>query len=264
MDQSKFTSGEGHRGRLRDRFLEKGLASFRDDEIIELLLTLGTPRRDCKGPARELIDRLGSLRRVLEAPLDQLTAVPGVGPSNAAALKLIHEVARKFLETRMHERTFLRGSSDVYDYLRHSMRDLDVEVFKVLFLDARHAVMHIEDLFSGTMSYNVIYLRELLRRSLNCNAAGLVVAHNHPSGDPNPSPEDKHLTRDIVFATSLIEVKLLDHVIVGEEGFYSFADRGLIEIYLRDFQRNPAMTFFRELAESAKAWGDGGEREETS
>ena len=255
MSKNISDSPEGHRGRLRERFLQKGLDPFRDDEIIELLLTLGTPRRDCKGPARELLIRLGSLRRVLEAPIEELIQVPGVGPKNALALKLIHEVARKFLETRLQAATFLHGSSDVYDYLRHSMRDLDIEVFKVLYLDARHAVMHAEDLFQGTMSYNVIYLRELLRKALNYNAAAIVVAHNHPSGDPSPSTEDKNLTRDIVFSTSLIEVRLLDHVIVGEDTFYSFADRGLIEIYLREFRRNPSMTYFREVAESLAGWG---------
>ena len=247
--------GEGHRGRLRDKFIEKGLSAFRDDEIIELLLTLGTPRKDCKQPARELLKKFGSLRKVLEAPAEALTEVPGIGPRNAAAMRLIHEVARRFLEARLQESTFLNVSSDAYDYLRHSMRDLEVEVFKVLYLDARHAVMHAEDLFQGTLSYNVIYLRELLRKSLNYNAAAIVVAHNHPSGDPTPSLEDKHLTRDIVFSTSLIEVRLLDHVIVGEDGFYSFADHGLIEIYLREFKRNPAMTFFREVAEQTPGWG---------
>ncbi len=254
MSGKNSNLGQGHRGRLRDKFLEKGLSAFRDDEIIELLLTLGTPRRDCKQPARELLSRLGSLRKVFEAPTEVLKEIPGVGAKNAMALRLIHEVARRFLETRLQESIFLNGSADVYDYLRHSMRDLDIEVFKVIYLDARHAAMHTEDLFQGTMSYNVIYLRELLRKALNYNAASLVVAHNHPSGDPTPSLEDKHLTRDIVFSTSLIEVRLLDHVIVGEDSFYSFADRGLIEIYLREFKRNPAMTYFREVAEKGVGW----------
>jgi DNA repair protein RadC len=198
---------------------------------------------------------MGSLRRVFEAPMEEMARIEGVGPKNALALRLIHEVARKYLEDRMAEGTFLTGSSDVYDYLRHSMRDLDIEVFKVIYLDARQAVMRTEDLFQGTMSYNVIYLRELLRRSLNCNAHSIVVAHNHPSGNPSPSPEDKALTRDIVFSTSLIEVKLLDHVIVGEDCFYSFADKGLIEVYLREFRRNPKMTFFREVAQEEVKWG---------
>ena len=254
-EKKDCASPEGHRGRLRERFAERGLESMRDDEIIELLLTLGTPRRDCKAPARELLKKMGSLRKVFEAPVEELARIEGVGPKNAQALRLIHEVARKYLETRMSESTFLSGSSDVYDYLRHSMRDLDIEVFKVIYLDARQAVTATEDLFQGTMSYNVIYLRELLRRALNCNAASIVVAHNHPSGDPTPSPEDKALTRDIVFSTTLIEVKLLDHVIVGDDCFYSFADRGLIEIYLREFRRNPSMTFFREVAESETRWG---------
>jgi DNA repair protein RadC len=253
--EKNYGAPDGHRERLREKFLERGLDSLRDDEIIELLLTLGTPRRDCKAPARELLDKLGSLRRVFEASVEELSRIKGVGPRNAMSIRLIHEVARKYLETRMAESTFLSGSSDVYDYLRHSMRDLDIEVFKVIYLDARQAVMSIEDLFIGTMSYNVIYLRELLRKALNSNSASIVVAHNHPSGDPSPSPEDKALTRDIVFSTSLIEVKLLDHVVVGEDCFYSFADRGLIEVYLREFRRNPSMTFFKEVAEKGRQWG---------
>ncbi|MBN2288050.1 MAG: DNA repair protein RadC [Candidatus Glassbacteria bacterium] len=257
MSPKSSQTPSGHRARMREKFLTHGLGAFRDDEIIELLLTFGTPRRDCKKPARELLTRLGSLNRVLEAPLDTLRDIPGVGPSNAVALKLIHQVARKFLETRIQERTFFKDSNDVFDYLRHSMRDLEVEIFKVLYLDARHSVMYTEDLFHGTLSYNVIYLRELLRKCLQYNAAAIVIAHNHPSGDPTPSGEDKNLTRDVVFATSLLEVKLLDHVIVGEDRFYSFADRGLIEIYLREFRRNPAITYFREVSESASEWGQG-------
>ena len=253
--EKNYGAPEGHRARLREKFLERGLDSLRDDEIIELLLTLGTPRRDCKAPARELMDKMGSLRQVFESSVEELSRIKGVGPNNAMAIRLIHEVARKYLETRMTESTFLSGSSDVYDYLRHSMRDLDIEVFKVIYLDARQAVISIEDLFVGTMSYNVIYLRELLRKALNGNSASIVVAHNHPSGDPSPSPEDKALTRDIVFSTGLIEVKLLDHVIVGEDCFYSFADRGLIEVYLREFRRNPSMTYFKEVAEKGRRWG---------
>ena len=256
MSSKSSQTTAGHRARLREKFLTHGLGAFRDDEIIELLLTFGTPRRDCKKPARELLSRLGSFRQVLEAPIERLSEVPGVGPANAVALKLIHEVARKFLETRLQESTFLKDSADVFDYLRHSMRDLEVEVFKVLYLDARHSVMHAEDLFQGTLGYNVVYLRELLRKCLHYNAAAIVVAHNHPSGDPTPSAEDKNLTRDVVFATSLLEVRLLDHVIVGEDHFYSFSDRGLIEIYLREFKRNPAITYFREIAESVVGWGE--------
>lgn len=253
--EKDYGESAGHRGRLRERFAERGLEALRDDEIIELLLTLSTPRRDCKTPARELLAKLGSLRRVFEAPIEELTRIKGVGPNNAVTIRLIHEVARKYLETKMAASTFISGSSDVYDYLRHSMRDLEIEVFKVIYLDARRAVISTEDLFSGTLNYNVIYLRELLRRALNCNAAAIVVVHNHPSGDPNPSNEDKALTRDIVFSTSLIEIKLLDHVIVGEDRFYSFADKGLIEVYLREYRRNPSMTFFREVAEDGPVWG---------
>ena len=248
--------GAGHRARLRDKFASHGLSSFRDDEIIELLLTFSTPRKDCKEPARELLKRFGNLHRVLEAPLDELTETPGVGDTNAVSLKVIHEVARKFLESRLVDKTFVKDSSDVFDYLRHSMLEKDIEIFKVLYLDPSYSVIHTETIFDGTLTYNVIYLRELLRKSLKYNAAAIVIAHNHPSGNPEPSREDKDLTRDIVYATGLLEITLLDHVIVAEEGFYSFADRGLIEIYMREFHRNPAMTFFRDVEKANPgSWG---------
>jgi len=109
MSGKSSNRGQGHRSRLRDKFLEKGLSAFRDDEIIELLLTLGTPRQDCKQPARDLLSRLGSLRKVFEAPTEVLEEIPGIGAKNAMALRLIHEAARRFLETRLQESTFLNG-----------------------------------------------------------------------------------------------------------------------------------------------------------
>lgn len=224
----------GHRQRLRDKFLAHGLAKFTDEEILELLLTLGTPRRDCKQIARAALKTFGSLRLVLEADLKQLQAVPGIGPKNAFGLKLIHEVGRKFLEERLIERDYLTSSRQVFDYLHHSMRDLKREVFKVIFLNSRNQVLAVEDLFEGSLTSSVVYPREVIQRALHHNASTLVFAHNHSSGDILPSRQDKRVTRDLVFVARVMGMRVLDHIIVGANNdYFSFAETGLIKEYER-------------------------------
>jgi DNA repair protein RadC len=224
----------GHRQRLRDKFLAHGLAKFTDEEIMELLLTLGTPRRDCKQIAREALKTFGGLRRVLEAELAELQAVPGIGPKNAFGLKLIHEVGRKFLEERLIERDYLTSSRQVFEYLHHSMRDLKREVFKVIFLNSRNQVLAVEDMFEGSLTSSAVYPREVVLRALHHQASTLVFAHNHSSGDILPSRQDKRVTRDLVFVSRVMGMRVLDHIIVGSNNdYFSFAETGLIKEYER-------------------------------
>ncbi len=221
--------GEGHRQRLRDKFLERGLESFRDDEVLELILTFGTPRSDCKELARGLLVRFGSLAAVLEASQPELRQAPGLGPKNGFALHFVHAVARRYLEHRLKAKDYLRSSREVADYLIHAMRDLRREVFTVIFLDASHGIIETEIIAEGTLTSNTIHPRELIRLALQHHAAALVVAHNHPSGNPNPSGEDRRLTRNLYLACAVVQIQLLDHLIVaGSERPYSFADAGLM------------------------------------
>ena len=134
----------GHRERLRQKFLDHGLEKLTDEEVVELLLTLATPRRDCKQIAREALRCFDGLAGVLEASMVQLQQVPGIGPKNALGLKLVHEVARKFLQERLKGREFISSSKEVYEYLLHSLRDLKKEVFKVIFLNGRNEVIQVE------------------------------------------------------------------------------------------------------------------------
>ncbi len=218
---------EGHRERLRRKFLERGIDALTDEELLELLLTLGTPRRDCKPMARAAIQRFGSLRQVLEAPSEQLLDIPGIGQRNSLALKLVHGVARRFLEDRLEGMPYRFGSSqEVFDYLYHSMRDLKRETFKVLFLDSQNRILRVEDMFQGTLTSSAVYPREVIRRALEVHAAGIVAAHNHPSGDPRPSQEDLRITRDLVMAARVMGIRVLDHLIIGEGTYSSLADLG--------------------------------------
>lgn len=227
--------GAGHRSRLRDRFLNKGLDSLSDVEVLELLLSFGTPRTDCKEPARLALQQFGSLAAVLDASSTQLLQVKGIGSKNNFAIHFIQAVARRYLKERLRGKRYLHSSDQVKEYLLHSMRGLKKEIFTVIFLDSSHAIIDSETHAQGTLGNTVVYPRELLLSSLNHNAAALVIAHNHPSGSLVPSKQDRYLTRTLYLASSLFDIHLLDHLIVGD-GSFSFADNGLMDEIKRECQ----------------------------
>ncbi len=226
---------DGHRARLREKFLRGGLAGFLDYEVVELLLTLGTPRRDCKRPARDVLREFKTLRGVLEAPPADLQRVPGVGPKNLFGIRLVHEVSRRFLKDRMMSRPVCHSSREVFDYLYHALRDLRTERFKTIFLDPKNQVIEEKTLFEGTVDSSAVYPREVIKDALRYEASALIFAHNHPSGDPEPSLCDKEITRDLVFAARVIQIRVLDHIIIGNDRYFSFADQGLIDAYDLEF-----------------------------
>ena len=230
--------GEGHRQRLRDKFLAQGIEAFTDAEIIELLLTFGTPRSDCKEAARALLTQFGSLPAVLDAAPVQLQQVKGVGPKNTFALHFIQGVARRYLHQRVVGKEYVRSSREVADYLIHSMRGLQHEVLTVVFLDAAHAVLDATVVAEGTVTVNTIYPRELVKAALARNASALVIAHNHPSGSLTPSRQDSELTRSLYLVCSFMHLDLLDHLIIGAgDQVYSFADQGLMASIREDCRR---------------------------
>ena len=225
----------GHRKRLREKFLKSGLKGFHDYEIVELLLTLGSPRKDCKQPAKDALKRFKTLRGVLEAPAKELQQINGIGAHNSFGIKLVQEVAREFLKERITHKPSYKSSQEVFDYLYHSMRDLKKEVFKVLFLNSKNQLIEIADLFHGTVDSSSIYPREVIENAIKHNAASLICVHNHPSGNPQPSRNDKELTRDLIYAANIIGIKVLDHIIIGDNVYFSFASEGLIEKYEDNF-----------------------------
>jgi len=227
--------GEGHRKRLRDKFLSSGLDGFHDYEIIELLLTLGTPRKDCKEQAKEAIKKFKTLRGVLEADVEELQKIKGIGPHNIFGIKLIKEVAKASLKERLSEKPLITSSKDLFDYLYLSMRGLKKELCKVIFLNTKNRILEVEDLFEGTLNSSSVYPREIMQRSITLNAASLIFIHNHPSGDPQPSEKDREITRELVSAGNIMKIKILDHIIIGDNHYFSFADEGLIEKYNVNF-----------------------------
>ncbi len=228
MDKAQWQSrGAGHRDRLRRRFLERGLDGFSDAEILEILLSFGTPRKDCKEPARELLRQFKTFPGVLDADKKELLKIRGVGPKNSFALGFIKSAAEHYLKQRLKNRHYLTSSQQVLDYLTHAMRGLRVEVFSAIYLDSSLAIIESEQLAEGTVNVNTVYPREIIRSALRHNASALIVAHNHPSGSLSPSSQDKHLTRHLCLACQMMQIRLLDHLIIGD-GHFSFADDGLM------------------------------------
>jgi DNA repair protein RadC len=228
--------GEGHRRRLREKFFEGGLERFSDEEVVEFLLTLGTPRKDVKPQAREALKQFGSLSGVLSAPFLKLTRIKGIGSKNALYLNLIHQVAARYLRDRARGKEFFASSKAVFDYLFHTMKDLKREVFRVLFLNRKNELIVDQDVFQGSLTGSAVYPREIMTLALEHKAAALVFVHNHPSGDPAPSAEDRNLTRDLVWAAQLLMIQVLDHVIIGQSTYYSFADEGHIARFIQEYQ----------------------------
>ncbi len=225
----------GHRKRLREKFVRSGLAGFHDYEIVELLLSLGTPRKDCKQAAKEAIKKFKTLRGVLEAPPEELQKIAGIGPHNVFGIKLVQEVAREFLKEKIIDKPVYKSAQEIFDYLYHSMRDRKKELFKALYLNSQNQITVTEDLFEGTVNSSAVSPREVIESAIKNNAVSLIFAHNHPSGNPEPSQSDKELTRDLIYAGSIMRLKVLDHIIIGNDRYFSFAGAGLIEQYELDF-----------------------------
>jgi DNA repair protein RadC len=228
-------SRRGHRKRLREKFLKSGLSGFHDYEIVELLLSLGTPRRDCKNVAKEAIKRFQTLRGVLEASPEELQEIEGIGSHSAFGIKLVQEVAREFLHAKILEKPFYKSSQEVFDYLYHAMRGLKKEVFKVMYLTTQNQIIDTCDLSEGTVNSASVSPREVIEGAIKNNAAALIFVHNHPSGITDPSSNDRSLTRELVYAGRVMRIRVLDHIIIGDNRYFSFASEGLIEEYENDF-----------------------------
>lgn len=218
----------GHRERLRRRFRQAGIEGMHDYEILELLLTYAIPRRDVKPLAKELLRRFGSLSGVLDASFEELEAVPELGPASATLIRLVKETCSAYLAEEMQRRDFLTSPQAVVDFARAKLAGRPNEAFMVVYLNTKNGVIAHEVLHEGTVDRSVVYPRRVVERALAHHASGLVLIHNHPSGDPQPSPEDKHITQAVVAAARTVDLRVLDHVIVGKDSYFSFMEGCLL------------------------------------
>ena len=219
--------GAGHRKRLRDRFLQSGLDGFLDYEIIELLLTLGTPRKDCKQMAKEAILKFKGLRGVLDASFEELQLINGIGPSNAFGIKLFQAISEQYAKEKISPKILIDSPRLVFEYLQERFGREKREHFMILYLDTRSNLV-INDVSIGTLSASLVHPREVFKKAIESHAAQVIVAHNHPSGDSSPSEDDKMITNRLVEAGKILGITVIDHIIVTQNGFYSFQEQGLI------------------------------------
>jgi len=219
--------GVGHRSRLREKFLKSGLDGFLDYEIIELLLTLGTPRKDCKQPAKDAINKFKGLAGVLNSTIEELQQVKGIGPSNAFGIKLFQAVLEKYFREKLNSKILLDSAVATFEYLREKIGRKNREHFTVLCLDTRNNL--IDNVVSvGTLNASLVHPREVFNQAILNHASHVIVAHNHPSGDPLPSEDDVATTRRLVEAGKILGIAVVDHIIVTKDNYCSLKERGII------------------------------------
>jgi DNA repair protein RadC len=214
--------------RPRERLLALGPAALADAELLALLLRTGTRGQGVLALAAQLLAQCRGLRGLLQADASQLATVRGIGPARRAELMAVMELARRALAQGLREAPVFESPARVKDYLALQLGGLGHEVFAVLFLDAQHRMLAFERLFAGTLAQTSVHPREVVKRALAHNAAAVVLAHNHPSGVAEPSAADVAITRRLTEALALVDVRVLDHFVVGDEAPLSMAERGLM------------------------------------
>ncbi|VBB12979.1 RadC family protein [Burkholderia stabilis] len=210
----------------RERLLERGAAALTDAELIALLLGSGQRGHSVFDSADALLARFETLRGLIEATADEFQAHPGIGPARSARLVAVTEIARRMLEQKARERLPIDSPGAVEDCLRLKIGTRPHEVFVTVYLDARNRLIEMEESTRGSLTRMAVYPREIVRRAMSHNAAALIVAHNHPSGAVQPSAEDRRLTRVLQDALTLVDVRLLDHIVIGTNDTFSFARAG--------------------------------------
>jgi DNA repair protein RadC len=220
----------GHRQRLRDRFLKAGLDGLGEHEVVELLLTLAIPRSDVKEPAKALLQRFGDLRGILDAPLAELRKVKGIGSVTPVALQIIRAAATLYLRQTAEGVEALANPDLLSNFWRMRLGGQRNEVFEVAYLDSGLRLLRdgVERLEEGTIDRAAVYPRRVVEAALKRGAAAVVLAHNHPNGDVQPSEHDKLLTRALVLAAETVHLRILDHLIVSSDQAFSFRKAGLL------------------------------------
>ena len=208
--------------------LARGPAALADAELLALLLRTGLPGQGVLQLAQSLLDRFGGLAGLMHADVRGLDGVKGLGPAKRAEVAAVLEIARRVLAQQLAERPLFDSPQRVKDYLALNLRPLGHEAFALLFLDSQHRSIAFEVMFRGTLAHTSVHPREIVKRALALNAAAVVLAHNHPSGVAEPSRADEMVTQAVRAALQLVDVRVLDHLVVGADSVLSFAERGLM------------------------------------
>lgn len=215
-----------HRKRIKERYLNSSITAFHEYEILELILTFAMHRKDVKPIAKELISRFKTLQHVLDARINELQSIRGIGEHAAILIKLIRDCSDIYLRQKIVNKDILSSPADLLNYCKSAMAHCTHEQFRVIYLNTKNMVICDEILQDGTVDQTVIYPRNLIEHALRHHATGLIFVHNHPSGDPLPSQHDKDLTRTLLRAVEPFSMIVHDHIIIGRYGYYSFKEKG--------------------------------------
>lgn len=218
----------GHRARMRSRLLGHGGAALLDHELIEYLLALAIPRRDTKPLAKALLREFGGIGGLLSADADALMRVAGMGETSAAAIKIAHAAAIRLVQGEVAARPVLANWQALLDYLRAEMAHHAIERVRVLHLNSRNMLIRDELMSEGSIDQAAVHVREVIRRAIDLGSAAIILVHNHPSGDPQPSRADIELTRTIVAAGKPLGIAVHDHLVIGTDGHASLRAMGLM------------------------------------
>lgn len=221
------TDGTGHRARLRKRLIENGHDALLDHELVEYLLALAIPRRDTKPIAKRLLAEFGSFGALLSADAEALARIGGLSESAIGALMIAKASAIRLLAEQIQGKPILSNWQALIDYLRADMAHENIERVRVLFLDGKNRLIRDEIVTEGSIDQATIYVREIIRRAIDLHASGLILVHNHPSGDPAPSKADIQLTREVYKAARPLSIIVHDHLIIGGQGQTSLKSKGL-------------------------------------
>jgi len=214
--------------RPREKLLAKGSQALSNAELLAIFLRTGIKGKSAVDLSRDMLSFFGSLNKLLSSSYEEFCSVPGMGPAKFVQLQASLEMSKRFLYEKMEEKSTLTSPSATREYLQAHLKNVPYEVFCALFLDNQHQVIKFEELFKGTIDSASVYPREVIRKTLHYNAAAIIFSHNHPSGISEPSQADIDLTQRLKKALALIDVRVLDHIIIGQCQTMSFAERGLI------------------------------------
>ena len=212
--------------RPRERLIAEGAHALSDAELLAVFLRIGVRGKTAVDLARDTMHHFGSLHAMFGASVHDFSALHGMGPAKFAQLQAVMELARRAMEEQLQSGCTLGSPQAVKDYLRVVFRNMGHESFMVLFLDVKNRLIATREMFRGTLTHTSVYPREVVKEALTYNAASVMLAHNHPSGTPDPSESDLLLTRTLMQALALIDVRILDHFVIAGHQVHSFAEHG--------------------------------------
>lgn len=217
-----------HRQRLKKKYIDAGIDAFHDYESLELLLSYAIPRKDIKPLAKNLLTAFGSIKGVMDADITDLKQIRGIGLHTALLIKIVKDILKLYLKDRAKDSPQISSTSDLLNYLKIAMGGLKDEQFRVIYLDSQNKIIDIEILQEGIVNQAVVYPRKVVENALKQKASALILVHNHPSGFLKPSEADIRLTKIIKETAKMLDILIHDHIIIGENRFFSFREDGIL------------------------------------